>query len=395
MSGTRTKLVAAVAALCASLAFQNLWARDLTITLPRRSELTPVQRLNREGVDAIRRHQYDKAEALFYKAYLYDPADPFTLNNLGYISELQGQLDRAERFYAMASQQADHARIARSNQKELEGKPMVYALSDLKDAPMRINRMNFDAIALLSEDRGIEAGSMLRRALSIDPQNPFTLNNLGVASETMGDFEAALRYYDQAAHAHSKEPVIVTQSASWRGKPVSEMAASNERRLKDRMKSLNTAEAQAAMYNLRGVSAVNQNDWQAAREDFLKAYALDPYSAFSLNNAGYVAEKEGDLETAQFFYARARQADNADARVGLASQEWADGKQLTDVALTSDQSVSGKIEQDSEARHLQKAPIILRHRDGTPVVPAKPPQPKPPAPDAGAPAPPDATPPQQ
>jgi hypothetical protein len=37
----------------------------------------------------VRKKQYEKAEAIFYKAYLYDPTDPFTLNNLGYISELR------------------------------------------------------------------------------------------------------------------------------------------------------------------------------------------------------------------------------------------------------------------------------------------------------------------
>src|SRR5258706_9350630 len=65
-------------------------AGDLKIPLPQRSKLTPVQRLNREGVDAIRNHRYEKAKALFYKAYLFDPDDPFTLNNLGYVSELEG-----------------------------------------------------------------------------------------------------------------------------------------------------------------------------------------------------------------------------------------------------------------------------------------------------------------
>ena len=74
-----------------------------------------MQRLNREGVDAIRKHQYEKAEAIFYKAYLYDPADPFTLNNLGYISELQGQLDRAHKFYTLASEQGSAA-LDRSQQ---------------------------------------------------------------------------------------------------------------------------------------------------------------------------------------------------------------------------------------------------------------------------------------
>src|ERR1700735_3236668 len=89
--------------------------QDLKITLPRRSQLTPVQRLNRDGVDAVRKQQYDKAEALFYKAYLYDPSDPFTLNNLGYIAELQGELDRAQQFYKLASEQGTDAYIDRSN----------------------------------------------------------------------------------------------------------------------------------------------------------------------------------------------------------------------------------------------------------------------------------------
>src|SRR5258708_7010248 len=85
-------------------------AGDLKITLPKRSQLTPVQRLNREGVEALRKHHYEKAESLFYKAYLFDPDYPFTLNNLGYISELQGQVERAQRFYALAGQQRPEAR---------------------------------------------------------------------------------------------------------------------------------------------------------------------------------------------------------------------------------------------------------------------------------------------
>ena len=111
-----------LSALIACLGLPQSWARDLKITIPKRSEMTPVQRLNREGVDAVQKHQYEKAEALFLKAYLYDPADPFTLNNLGYISELQGKLDRALRFYQLASQQGSEASIDRSNRKQLEGK---------------------------------------------------------------------------------------------------------------------------------------------------------------------------------------------------------------------------------------------------------------------------------
>ena len=62
---------------------------DIKINIPKHSKLTPVQRLNREGVEAVRKHNYKKAEELFYKAYLFDPGDAFTLTNLGYIAELQ------------------------------------------------------------------------------------------------------------------------------------------------------------------------------------------------------------------------------------------------------------------------------------------------------------------
>ena len=111
---------------------QVCWAGDgLRITLPRRTQLTPVQRLNREGVDAVKKHDYERAGVLFYRAYLYDPTDPFTLNNLGYVSELQGELDRARRFYDLALKQSSTADIDRSNAKGLEGKPMIMVASKM------------------------------------------------------------------------------------------------------------------------------------------------------------------------------------------------------------------------------------------------------------------------
>ena len=214
-----------LSALIACLGLPQSWAGDLKITIPRHSEMTRVQRLNREGVDAVQKHQYEKAEALFLKAYLYDPADPFTLNNLGYISELQGKLDRALRFYQLASQQGSEASIDRSNAKQLEGKPLEDALNGVKDGPMRVNHINVQAIGLLSENRNSEAGQLLQKALSMDSRNPFTLNNLGVAEESAGNYDDALKYFDEAAELRSSEPVVVTLDRSWRGKPISEMAA--------------------------------------------------------------------------------------------------------------------------------------------------------------------------
>ena len=371
MSVIRLRVLLAATVLVTATGFHHAWGKDIRITIPRHSELTPVQRLNREGVDAVRRRQYEKAEAMFYKAYLYDASDPFTLNNLGYISELQGKLDRAQKFYALASEQGSTARIDRSNAKNLEGQPLTFALSDLKDKPMRVNRMNVAAIQLLAQDRGFEAVMMLRQALALDPQNPFTLNNLGVAEEATGNLTGALQQYDAAAASHSTEPVVVTLNRATRGKPISQVAAASARQLRKQIQNQADTELQARMLTLHGVFAVNQNDWAAAKKDFLQAYSLDPQSAFSLNNLGYVSEKNGDLETAQFYYSKARTADDASARVGLATEGTAEGQDLDTVASASKQKIDSEIDAYRRSARQQTGPIELIRRGNHPAEPSK------------------------
>jgi Flp pilus assembly protein TadD len=356
----------AMLAVAATVFAQPASGRDgLRITLPRRSELTPVQRLNREGVEAIRKRQYDRAGTLFYRAYLFDPTDPFTLNNLGYIAELQGQLDRANKFYDLASKQGSNANIDLSNTKDLQGKPMKSAFENLQDVTLRVNRMNVNAIQLLGQSRGFEAVTLLQTALKLDPKNAFTLNNLGVADESIGDYQNALKFYGQAADVNSAEPVVVTLNLASRGRPVSKMAADSAKRLDKHLQSLRPAEAQSVMYTMRGVAAANQNDWQGARQAFLKAYSINPESAFSLNNRGYVAERDGDLETAQFFYEKARKASDSGVRVGMATQREAEGKDLLAVADDSNQKVDRQIDQYSQQRRRETGPVELTPRGGT------------------------------
>jgi len=342
----------------------HAWAEQgKTILLPWRSKLSPVQKLNREGVEAVKHRQYEKAEKIFYKAYLYDPADPFTLNNLGYVAELQGQLDRAHKFYELAAQQGSDANIDMSDIKHLQGQPMKSALVDLKDVPMRINRMNIEAMRLLQQGRGFEALAMLNETLRLDRDNAFTLNNLGVASEAVGDLEGALKYYASAASSRSTEKIVVTTDKGTRGRSVSSAAQASAKRVQKLIEKTNPAEASAVMYTLRGVYEANQNNWQSAREDFLHAYALDPDSAFSINNRGYVAEHEGDLESAQFFYEKARKALDAGARVGMATELAAQNKPIGNVATSSNAKVDTALDLYSQQRRRQQGPAQLTPRD--------------------------------
>jgi len=345
---------------------QSSQAGDLKITIPRRNRFTPVQRLNREGVDAVRKHEYSKAESLFYKAYLLDTEDAFTLNNLGYISELQGQIDRAQRFYTLAAEQSSEAVIDRASSLRMEGRPMREVLA-VTDQPLRVNHANVEVVRLLAQGRTAEADLLLQDALKTDPINVFTLNNMGVVKETEGEDQEALKYYDEAAGVHSDATAVVTVDRTWRGRHVSEMAAESARGLRARLAHSNDVPEQVAELNLRGVSAPNRNDVRAAGDDFRKAYTLDPGNAFALNNIAYVAELEGDSETAQFFYERARQADGANATVGVATRRSAEGMKLFAVAADNDTKVEAKIAQDREVLQRQHEPVVLRRRDNSMV----------------------------
>jgi|SRR5579862_5322346 len=339
-------------------------AGDLKIVIPRRSKLTPVQRLNREGVEAVRKHKYAKAEQLFYKAYLYDPGDAFTLNNLGYISEMKGDLDRAERFYALAAEQSSEATVDMASAKEARGRPMKDAL-EASSRPLEINHANVEAVRLLSQGRAPEADLLLQQALKNNPHDVFTLNNMGVAKEMEGEQQEALKYYEQASAQQSNARAVVTATNTWRGRRISDMAQQNARDLRDHLSREKDLAEQVAELNLRGVSAVNRNDLHSADEDFKKAYSLDPNNAFTLNNIGYVAELEGDQETADFYYEHARQSAGASAVVGVATRKTQEGKKLFFVAEDNNSRVEAQVAQERQVLQRQSEPVVLRRRDNS------------------------------
>jgi Flp pilus assembly protein TadD len=355
-------MVVALAGVALALTSPRAHAGDLKITIPRHTRLTPVQRLNREGVESVRRHNYGKAETEFYKAYLLDPDDPFTLNNLGYVSELQGQIDRAQNYYSLAKAQVSDAIIDQASVRSVQGQPLSQAFSP--DAPIQIDHDNVEATRLLSQRRPFEADRLLQHALQVDPHNVFALNNMGVTKEMEGEPDEALKFYDQAATLHSIANASVTLDRHLQGRPVSEIAQRSAQALRRRLANGSNLEEQVADLNIQGVAAANRNDLRAADEKFRKAYAIDPNDAFTLNNIGYVAELEGDRETAQFFYDRA-QASGGATTVGLATRQSAEGMKLSVVAAGSDTKIESKMAAERASRRQSQEPVALHRRDGS------------------------------
>jgi Flp pilus assembly protein TadD len=356
-------------------ALQSASAGDaaLRIPLPKKSKYTPVQQLNRDGVQALKKHDVNKAKRLFYKAYLIDPNDPFTLNNLGYISELEGDRDRAQRFYDQAQANTSDAMVDRSTDDQVKGQAVAKVAGRTNEGPMKVNALNSEAISLLSKDRAPEADLVLQQAMKLDPKNPFTLNNMGFAKEKEGELEEAVKYYDQAAGTGSRDAVVIAINKSWRGKPISEIAADNAEKTRKELAKSEDKQAQVVRLNLRGVSAMNRNDRKAAREYFQQAYKLDPNNAFALNNMGYLAEMDGDRETAQDYYEQARKAEHAGAKVAVSTRPEVEGRELARVAEQSDSLVDAKMQADAEARRRSGKTPVLRTRDNKIIVdkPAK------------------------
>ena len=355
----------AVAILSVSLAH----AGGLRITIPKRSDATPVQKLNREGVREIQHHRLQKAEELFYRAYLIDPDNPFTLNNLGYISELQGKIDRAQHYYQLAAKENNSETvIAMSSARNLEGKKLSDVTEAYGNLELRVNRGNIEAMTLLEQGRSQEAEDVLQETLKLDPRNPFTLNNLGFTMEKQGNPEAALRYYNDASITHSTEPIVVSLDPKARGKAISDVAFKNEQAVRARLASQQSDQDKAARLSVQGVSALNHNQDQKAYQDFREAYKLDPQSAFSLNNMGFVSEAMGDKETADGFYSSAQHGDEASAPVSVASHHEMVGEPVGTVAGTNSQATQADLQAEAEAKRRSHAPIVLRRRDNTPVT---------------------------
>lgn len=335
-------------------------AQNLRITIPKRTKPTPVQKLNQDGVKAINKHKYDDAKKLFYKAYLLDPNDPFTLNNLGYIAELDGDVERAQRFYELAREQNSDALVARSTVGDLKGKTVAQVAGHADQAHMQVNELNVAALNMLVKDRAPEADMLLTRSLALDPKNAFTLNNLGYAKEKEGEYDQALDFYLQAANLHSNQPIVVTAKKDWRGKPISEVAADNAGNVRKVIRRAQRDKGfQVAMLNLRGVSALNRNDRSSARKYFQQAYDLDKGNAFALNNMGYLAELQGDEETAQFYYDKAQEARQAQDRVEIATRKSAEGERLRTVADVSESSVEKEISSQVAQKRQQGPPKLV------------------------------------
>ena len=100
---------------------------------------------------------------------------------------------------------------------------------------------------------------------------------------------------------------------------------------------------------------------------------MAPEDAFTLNNMGYVAELDGDRETADFYYSKAKEAERRNTKVGVATRREAEGKRLVQVADANGNLVESRIKAEQDLRQQQHGAPVLRRRDNSVVTNERPP----------------------
>ena len=101
-----------------------LAAKDVRISLPKHTKPTPVQKLNQQGVKELEKHNYKKAKQLFYKAYLIDPDNPFTLEQPRLYCRAGWPGRSCAALLCSGADHASDALVYKSTEKAAVGKPV-------------------------------------------------------------------------------------------------------------------------------------------------------------------------------------------------------------------------------------------------------------------------------
>jgi Flp pilus assembly protein TadD len=103
-----------------------------------------VAELNIRGVSAVNRNDMKAADQAFRSAYALDPNNAFAVNNIGYVSEIEGDRETAQFFYDKAQTYAGaNATVGLATRRTAEGSKLfqVAAQNDTKvEAKVRQER---------------------------------------------------------------------------------------------------------------------------------------------------------------------------------------------------------------------------------------------------------------
>ena len=108
------------------------------------------------------------------------------------------------------------------------------------------------------------------------------------------------------------------------------------------------------------MAALNDNQPSQAKDLFTQAYRLDKQNAFTLNNLGYIAELEGDQESAEFYYQAVSSSADLNSKVSYSTRQDAEGSKIRDLANANQTDVDATLKTMAAARRRSQKPVELQ-----------------------------------
>lgn len=169
----------------------------------------------------------------------------------------------------------------------------------LEEAPEEVKALEGRGLARLALGDAEAASSQLIKVNIAAPGRWRTLNGLGVASDMNGDFAAAARWYGEALQAGGERPMVINNAG------YSLIMAGEYREAEQLLERgvLRFPNETRLNHNL-AIAQARQGRYNDAMRTWRKT--MDRVEA--LNNAGYIAKLNGDIEKARDLFKRAAQA---------------------------------------------------------------------------------------
>ena len=82
-----------------------------------------------------------------------------------------------------------------------------------------------------------------------------------------------------------------------------------------------------------------------------------------MNNLGYIAELEGDRESAEFYYQAVSSSADLNSKVSYSTRQDAEGSKIRDLANANQSDVDATLKTMAAARRRSQKPVELIRRD--------------------------------
>ena len=156
-----------------------------------------INRLNVSAIGLIERDRVAEADQVLQKALALDSKNPFTLNNLGYAKEKEGELELALSFYLRSAAINSSEPIIVAMNKSWRGKGISSvaaenakkaqrALEHEQDVEARVARLNLRGVSAINRNERRLGLAILPAGLRAGPEQRLHLEQHGLCRRTAG-----------------------------------------------------------------------------------------------------------------------------------------------------------------------------------------------------------------